>query len=250
MTLWTPPKPTISRYDQIMAYNLKKNLVGYWPLDEASGTRRDHSGLGNDLTDNATVTGNPGPSIWLPLASQFTVANLEYLSIADNASLRSPANVTWWGWAYWNGGNTRNMMSKFTTGGNQREWNLTFYTGTDRLLLEYSSDGIATTNMDAGGFVPSTSTWIFWCFWTDSAAATINFQVNNGAIGSNAFTGPLFAGTAPFVVGALNAGALWLFDGRVAGIGKRNSLTTPQERTWLYNRGDGRAYGQHLRLAA
>ena len=76
--LWVPSS---------MPNRLKQGLVGAWPLDEASGNRRDVSGLGNTLIDNATVTGNPGPSIYIPLASQFTAANSEYLSIADNALL-------------------------------------------------------------------------------------------------------------------------------------------------------------------
>lgn len=34
----------------------KTDLRAWWPLDEASGSRRDVSGNGNDLTDNNTVT--------------------------------------------------------------------------------------------------------------------------------------------------------------------------------------------------
>ena len=38
---------------------LTDSIVAYWKLEEASGSRADVVG-GNTLTDNNTVTGNPG----------------------------------------------------------------------------------------------------------------------------------------------------------------------------------------------
>ena len=62
---------------------LPTNLIAYWKLDEASGTRNDSKGA-NHLTDNNTVTQAVGK---VGNAAQFTLANSEYLSIADNADL-------------------------------------------------------------------------------------------------------------------------------------------------------------------
>ena len=62
---------------------LTTSLIAHWNLDEASGTRVDAKG-GNDLTDNNTVTQATGI---VSNAGQFTAANSEYLSIADNAAL-------------------------------------------------------------------------------------------------------------------------------------------------------------------
>ena len=77
------------------------DLKGLWHLDENSNgsaavTRKDSSGNGNDLTDNATVTSTQGK---IGKAAQFTAANSEYLSIAENASL-SPGDIdfTFSGW--------------------------------------------------------------------------------------------------------------------------------------------------------
>ena len=65
------------------------DLKGLWHLDENSNgsaavTRKDSSGNGNDLTDNATVTSTQGK---IGKAGQFTAANSEYLSITDNDSI-------------------------------------------------------------------------------------------------------------------------------------------------------------------
>lgn len=62
---------------------LLTGLVSYWKLDEAGGQRNDSHGT-NHLTDNNTVTQAAGK---IGDAAQFTGANSEYLSVADNASL-------------------------------------------------------------------------------------------------------------------------------------------------------------------
>ena len=59
------------------------NFIAFWKLGEASGTRVDSIGS-NDLTDNNTVTQAAGK---IGNCAQFTAANSEYLSIADNAAL-------------------------------------------------------------------------------------------------------------------------------------------------------------------
>ena len=61
---------------------LTDDLVAYWTLDEASGTRSDSVGS-SDLTDINTVTSAPGI---LNGAAQFTAANNEYFEVADNPS--------------------------------------------------------------------------------------------------------------------------------------------------------------------
>lgn len=62
--------------------SLATNLVAYWKLDEASGTRVDSHGS-NDLTDNNTVTSATGV---INDGAYFTAANTEYLSRADGGA--------------------------------------------------------------------------------------------------------------------------------------------------------------------
>jgi hypothetical protein len=61
---------------------LLDNIVAFWELEEASGTRNDSAST-NHLTDNNTVTQNTGK---VGNCAEFNGAN-EYLSIADNAAL-------------------------------------------------------------------------------------------------------------------------------------------------------------------
>jgi hypothetical protein len=64
--------------------NITSGLVGYWKLDEASGSRADSSGNGNTLTDNNTVT-SVAQDYWKTgeNSADFESGNSEYLSITD-----------------------------------------------------------------------------------------------------------------------------------------------------------------------
>lgn len=62
---------------------LTGQLVSFWKLDEASGTRDDAHST-NNLTDNNTVTSAQGVR---GDAAHFVIANSEFLSVADNATL-------------------------------------------------------------------------------------------------------------------------------------------------------------------
>src|SRR5215217_5866024 len=79
MLLMTNPSPFLST----VLSQLQNNLVGYWTLGEASGTRNDSIGS-NHLTSNNGVgqtTGKQGS------AASFVRASSQYLSITDNAAL-------------------------------------------------------------------------------------------------------------------------------------------------------------------
>ena len=62
---------------------LTDNLIAFWELEEASGTRNDAHGS-NHLTDNNTVAQGTGK---VGNCADFELDNSEYLSIADNAAL-------------------------------------------------------------------------------------------------------------------------------------------------------------------
>ena len=66
--------------------SLSVSLIGFWELEEASGTRNDSHANALHLTDNATVTSNTGK---VGTAGQFTSANSEYLSRANDALLQT-----------------------------------------------------------------------------------------------------------------------------------------------------------------
>ena len=75
---------------------LTDNLVSWWELDEASGTRNDAHGS-NHLTDGNTVAQVAGK---VGNAAQFVAANAESLSIADNANLSVSGVFSVCAWVY------------------------------------------------------------------------------------------------------------------------------------------------------
>lgn len=71
---------------------LLTNLVSYWKLDEASGTRVDSHGS-NDLTDNNTVGSAAGI---ISNAADFTEADSEYLSTTTLPVSSFPCSFSCW----------------------------------------------------------------------------------------------------------------------------------------------------------
>jgi hypothetical protein len=78
--------------------------------------------------------------------------------------------------------------------------------------------------------------------WHDSVGNTINIQVNNGTADSAAHNLGVFYGTAPFAIGARDAAAADYWDGLIDEVGFWKRVLTADERTTLYNGGNGLAY--------
>lgn len=242
--LWLPKS-----IDGYMASNLKEQLVAAWPLDEPSGTRRDRAGIGapNDLTDNNTVTGAAGPSIYIPLASQFTAANTEYLSLADNASISLTGSHTICAWVFLDSAVAFAQIAGKGRFLDAATLEYAIGTSTGGTAVRYGkSDGTTLVQLDHSIAV-ATGTWYFVMGWLDTDADTINIQVNNSTVSSAATTTGVQDSTNAFGIGG--QAAAQVFNGRIAGVGLWGRVLTAQERTWLYNGGSGRSLSQ-LRLAA
>jgi len=226
---------------------LLRGLVAYWPLHEASGSRLDVVGT-NALTDNNTVTGNPGPSASkLPLASQFTAANSESLSIADNVVL-STGDIDFCGccWVYQDSqpAGFMNIFGKWHGGGiNQEEYLLYYGQTANRFAFVKSSDGTSATEttVNANTFgAPSTATWYFLYFEHDAQGNRIRISVNNGALDSTATSTGVFDSTGVFRIGAAELTPASFHNGRIAGVGFWKRNLTAAEIAYLYNSGAGR----------
>jgi hypothetical protein len=219
---------------------LTTSLIAYWKLDEASSTRLDTFGS-NHLTDNNTVTQAVGKK---GSAAQFTNANDEYLSRADNAALSvGDIDFTFACWVYLDSKTTdRMIISKGEAGGATLEYVLRYKFSTDNFQFTGSSDGAGSGTPAAGVFSssagsPSIGTWYFVAAWHDSVANTMNIQVNNGTVDSVSFTAGFFNGANEFRIGNHLNNPSNAMDGRIDEVGFWKKVLTAQERTDLYNGG-------------
>lgn len=226
---------------------LTDNLISFWELGEASGTRVDAvTASANNLTDNNTVTQAVGK---VGNAGKFTLANSEFLSRAHNASLAT-GNIdqTHCAWVYLDSepGTDMTIVSKQRSGAG--EYSLIWQTSSQ--LFEWThKDGGSTyvVTITASTFgATNTATWYFVVAWFDSVAGIGYISVNDGAANSAAKTGtPATDATTDFSIGSRgNPGPTEYWDGRVDQAGLWKRVLTAAERTFLYNSGNGRSYAE------
>ncbi|MBI2105119.1 MAG: PEP-CTERM sorting domain-containing protein [Candidatus Omnitrophica bacterium] len=215
---------------------LLDDLTAYWTLDETSGTRFDSVGS-NHLTDHNTVTQASGV---VGNAAQFTKANSEYLSIADNPSISmGDEDFTLAAWVYLDSlpSTSLHQPMHIIAKGNQ------FFTGQIEYLLRvdandqailYSPGGTGGVFASTAGPF-STNTWNHVVGWHDAAGDTLNIQVNNGAIDSRSHAVGVQDLGNELVLGTAATIHDDLLDGRIdeAGIWKR--ILTAEERSLLYS---------------
>lgn len=211
---------------------LTDSLAAYFKLDEASGNRVDVVN-GITLTDNNTVTSNPGK---IATAAQFTAANSEYLSVTDSATMSSgDIDFTWAGWFYLDSlGAQRSVFGK-SDNATVDEYRLLI------LATNVPTWYVNNTGVQASTFgACSASTWYFFVGQYDATNNLVKVSINNGAFNTTALAAG--ADTAhPFNIGA-NNGASPFMNGRVDELGFWKRLLTADEITRLYNDGDGFAY--------
>jgi hypothetical protein len=224
---------------------LTDNLIAFWGLEEASGTRNDAHGS-NHLIDNNTVgsaTGRVGT------CANFDRFTDEHLSIVDNAALSTgDIDFTICAWVKLDTKTgSEVIVAKDDFGTSNREYLLFWDSSTDRFYFRVSPDGgsgsLGTVIANSFG-APASGSWNFVRAWHDASANTINIQVNDGTIDSVSHTTGVFNSAAAFTVGChLNSGSTTNhFDGMLDQIGFWKRVLTGAESTKLYNGGGGLAY--------
>jgi hypothetical protein len=214
--------------------SLLTNLVAYWKLDEASGTRNDSVGS-NHLTDNNTVLSATGK---ISNAADFEADNSEYLSRASNSDLQ--AGDTDWTFAAWIKveveSSFRVVVSK-GWGGGQAEWIIYLFGGNVTMEVTNSIDGPSSV----GGLALADNNWHFVVAWHDSVNNQKGFQMDNGTPSTNAQANGVTASFADFAIGASPTQGLY-WDGLIDEVGWWRRVLTSDERTQLYNSGNGLTY--------
>jgi hypothetical protein len=220
---------------------LTNDMIACWPLTEATGTR-DDDWNGFALTDNNTVTGTTGPS-GLGDASSFASANSEYLSRADNASLRmGDFDTTFCVWANLTAegpGLARCVFSKDDSAGS-RGYVLEFIESTQKFNWNvFDTLGGSATAISSGTY-PAASGWHFIVCGFDKTNGDAFIYVDNDSGVTDAMAAPPRAGTAEFRIGArVSAGIPSYWEGGIAGAAMWGRLLTSGERTQLWASGNG-----------
>jgi len=147
------------------------NLVSYWKLDEASGTREDAHGS-NDLTDNNTVVSDPGK---INDAAEFVDANSESLTHASNSDLQG--GDTDWTFAAWVKFN--DLSGEPGIASKDGEWGLYYSTGNGRLQGYIVDTTPANNHAFFPGFTINTGVWYLIFLINDSTANELAIAVNN-----------------------------------------------------------------------
>lgn len=220
--------------------NLLDSLVGYWKLDETTGTRVDATGRGNDLADNNTVTSAAGK---VNNASQHVAASVEYLSKASVADLQmGDFDFTFAGWFYLDSVTAiRAIFGK--TDGVQIEYQMFCNVTTGAAFFDYFGNGASNTLVRVtSGTTINLATWYFLEAYHDAANNLLGIRINNGSATTQA-TGGVAPNTSNggFTLGSRSGGSL-PFDGRLDEWGIWKRLLTSAERTTLYNGGSGVTY--------
>lgn len=203
------------------ASTLLNGLISYWKLDEASGSRADSVG-GNTLTDNNTVTQNPGK---VSTAAQFTAANSESLSIADNASFDAiGAAMSLSLWVYPDSFLANNAILTKWTYATDGEWSCDTGGGggtTARMLIAGSATD-PVTNLGTSPIILAVTTWahLVWVFDGSQTGNAARLKLYaNGVLQTLAFTGTIPAtirnGTAPLRMGAWSGSLTRYWNGRM-----------------------------------
>lgn len=216
---------------------LLTDLISYWKLDEASGTRIDSHGS-NDLTDNNTVGSAEG-------GARFIKANGEYLSHASNASLKMSGNTDWTIVALVKfivapefPSFTSSIVSKDDDSpANQRDYTLDWCSGGGLPgVRTYIKGGGTWIARDAETSI-SVDNYYFFVGWYDSSNGQLHIQIDDGTIFDSAASA---TGTdesdAEFRLGArVYAGNEDYFDGILKNVGIWKRVLTSQEKTDLFN---------------
>lgn len=222
-------------YDIDIGSSLLTGLIAYWKLDEASGTRNDSHGV-NHLTDNNTVTSVAGQ---VNTAAQFTAANSEYLSIADNAALSTgDIDFTICAWVKLDSkSGFRSLVNKGTGAAAGTEYILDYSSASDRFRFMVANDPTLTIVSATSLGSPLVATWYLIVAWHDSVANTINIQVNNGTVDSTAHSAGVQNLTNAFLLGALSLGTSHM-DGAIDETQFWKRVLTADERTEVYTNPD------------
>lgn len=228
--------------------SLRRGLVAYWPLDELSGARSAAMFLSNPanldmaLAASGAVGNTTGPSNNLPIAANFPGTINNYLNVAAanaEATLGGKGSFHGWGWfkvtdtlaAYI-------QIAQYSTAGTTRSWEMLQPSGVAGFVLQTSALGggtVAATTLVAA----TNGVWHFVHWYFDSERGKQGVSVDLGTPSEISQTAVFSNPAVKLTIGASHDNAGYT-KGQIAHVGLRMGIMSAQERSWLYNNGQGR----------
>ena len=219
----TQARPIIqTRRANLLDYAARWGALVYAPLTEASGNRSELlSGL--TLTDTNTVTGGAAIAANIGASSQFTAANSERLTRADNATMSIAADQDWWFWIWVladSFGADRYIVHKGSgISATTLEYSLQYQNSNQRFvgsMGDGSNTGVVNATANALG-APATATPYGILVTHDSVNNLLGIRVNNGTKNTAATSGRQPADTAGGFNLSSRTGTANFWDGRMSG---------------------------------
>jgi hypothetical protein len=229
-----------------LTVNITDGLAAAYELEEASGTRKDATVRGNDLTDNNTVTQGTGV---VGNCADFELSNTENLSLANANALDLLYGNQDLSFVIWV---NHESLSSFNgiigvqnATGDNRSWILLYNSTTSRFTFTLypvgSTSGATTVSADNLG-APSTSTWYMIYCYLINATNELGISVNNGTADTASHSGGGYAASnGDFLIGDIDSGGTPM-DGLADQALVFHRVLSADEITWLYNSGSGRSF--------
>jgi len=224
-----------SMYDNTYA----KNWRFFGPTDAISDYFNSYTALRFD----PLLYLNPSVGVVSDGSASFSAANKEYLTIPSNASLQT-GNIDFEAGAWVNLASTGNRAIFGKSNGigwyDWLEWEVLGINGVVRFTVSNGSN--TSTSVDATTFgALSLNTWYFVRVWRVASTATINIQINGGAVNSTAGSVVPAINSVPFNIGSFPTDVHYM-NGLIDSAYFKKSISTTAEATALYNAGSGRTY--------
>lgn len=220
--------------------SLLTSLVSYWKLDEASGNALDSHGANELVETSGTIASTTGK---VGNCRDFEVGDTEYFEIADNAAL-STGDIDF-SFSLWINAETLAsfpaIFGKHGSATTNHEYALYYDTTASRLTFVVTNASSSQTSVQWGSAL-STATWYHVVIWHDATGNVIGIAVNNGTPVTAAHTTGVRDGTQPFKLGAANTSGILYWDGLIDEVGFWKKVLSSDERTLLYNGGNGLPY--------